>query len=128
MVTRFVGTRFVWSLVLACTVAACGVVEPQDGPVLVRAENATGSAMAQLELFFHGGPYVYEQVAAGGTTPYVQVDHAYKYVTMRALLNGEQTGLTVIDFVGEDRLPPGRYTYVFGLADGQSITLTLRRE
>jgi hypothetical protein len=53
----------------------------------------------------------YGPVAAGEATDYVDVGPAYAYAGVRVVYNGQVLALTPIDYVGEELLAAGRWTY-----------------
>jgi hypothetical protein len=84
----------------------------QPVAVAVRMENASKVAFDEATLYTLDGPLTYTDLDTGVTTPYVNVTGAYRIATTQVLIGDDTLGLQVIDYVGEDPLPEGRYTYV----------------
>jgi hypothetical protein len=75
-------------------------------------ENASNVTLSQATLFASAGPQTFRDLAPGETTPYVEVSKAYRIATTEIIVGVDTLRLQVIDFVGEEPLQPGRYTYV----------------
>jgi hypothetical protein len=55
------------------------------------------------------------------------VSAAYRSVTTQVVLDGDTLRLQVIDYVGEDPLAAGRYTYVLTVSGVGTATPVLRQ-
>ena len=97
-------------LLLAALTAGCrSSTEPGD--VQVRVRNASTFGFESVVVHFPGSREEYGAVAAGETSDYRKVQTAYRIATVEVLVEGALLRLQVIDYVGEQTLPPGRYTY-----------------
>lgn len=119
-------------MALAGAVAGCSESTSEAGPVEVRVENASSARFESVTLHTLDGPRIFHEVDPGATTPYILVSRAYRVVTTEAVVARDTLRLQVIDYVGEDPLPPGLYSYVLSVnglgSSSPSLALSLRRD
>ena len=97
-------------MAVALAVAGCrSTTAPSD--VEVRVRNASTFDFESVVVQFPTSREDYGAVAAGNASGYREVETAYRIATVEVIVEGELLRLQVIDYVGEQRLPPGRYTY-----------------
>ncbi len=89
------------------TVAECPAAEM----VCIRVENTSKFDFQQFEVNFEGQTVSFGPLAAGAISGYREVDAAYSYAFTEAFSDGRRFVLQPIDFVGEQHLGPGAYTY-----------------
>jgi hypothetical protein len=116
------------ALGLGGMLAACGSVLGGEDPVQVRLENASTVTFETATLFSADGSHTFQDVAPGAMTPYVTVSMAYRSATTEVVIPGDTLRLQVIDFVGEEPLDPGRYTYVLSVIGPSSPNPSLGQE
>lgn len=87
-----------------------------NGSVEVRVENASDVRYDEATLYTLDGPRTYADLAPGARSPYVSVSAAYRSATTQVVLDGDTLRLQVIDYVGEEPLDAGRYTYVLSVS------------
>lgn len=117
------------ALFLGLTACACGLVDLGAGPVEVRLQNGSaGLTFSTATLFTTEGPLTYRDVGPGEFTPYVEVEKAYRIATTEVIVEADTLRLQVIDFVGEEPLEPGRYTYVLTVSDANGEHRLLTQE
>jgi hypothetical protein len=103
----------------ACGVAAFATIAIAacDNPFTsesteVRLRNASAFELTAVT-FQPGGPKLeFARIAAGETTPYTSARGAYRYCFLDALVGGERRVIQPTDYVGEEVIDGGRYTYV----------------
>lgn len=102
-----------------------------DGPVEVRIENASAHTFDVVRYWAGNQNLSYDSVSPGQATPFVEAAEAYGYTTVLVVAGPDTVRLQVIDYVGEEPLTEGRYTYVLTL-DGEpgsrSLGQALRTE
>lgn len=78
----------------------------------VRLRNASAFELTAVT-FQPGGPKLeFARIAVGETTQYTSVRGAYRYGFLDALVGGERRVIQPTDYVGEEVIDGGRYTYV----------------
>lgn len=96
-----------------------------EGVVEVRVRNGSNLTFDEGVLYVHRDSLIFSALGPGQETPYQEVDQAYEIATTRVVTGTDTARLQVIDFVGEQPLGPGRYTYVLGFFEGNPTSLTL---
>lgn len=89
--------------------------------VEIRVENLGERAFEAVALMFPNGPessettrVEYGALPAGRMSEYIPVAFSYRYALAEVVVAGDTVSWEPIDFVGEDPLEPGKYT--FGLS------------
>ena len=106
--------------------AGCGNFFTPGG-VEVRVENASDVRYGEATLYTLDGPRTYSDLAPGARSPYVSVSAAYRSATTQVVLDGDTLRLQVIDYVGEEPLDAGRYTYVLSVSGVGTASPVLRQ-
>ena len=96
----------------ALSIGACCSPFAATELVEVRFRNATALTLSDISLEWPGGSMQSSQLAPGGVSSYEQHDGAYHSGALRVTANGTVRRLQPIDYVGDEPLSPGRYTYV----------------
>jgi hypothetical protein len=102
----------------------CDILNPR-GPVEVRVRNGTDTPFDQGIVYVASDSIVFSALGSGEATPYREVDKAYRIATAQVVTGTDTARLQVIDYVGEEPLEGGRYTYVLGFFEGNPTSLTL---
>jgi len=97
------------------------------GSVEVRVENASDVRYDEATLYTLDGPRTYVDLAPGARSPYVSVSAAYRSATTQVVLEDDTLRLQVIDYVGEEPLDAGRYTYVLSVSGVGTARPVLRQ-
>jgi hypothetical protein len=87
------------------------VFEP-EGPVEVRVRNGSDVILDEGVLYLPRDSILFAALEPGTSTPYQEVERAYRIASARVVSGSDTSGLQVIDYVGEKALAPGQYTYV----------------
>jgi hypothetical protein len=123
--------RSVWknlpasSLVLGLVLAtsSCGSVLG-FGSVEIRVRNASSLDFSSVVVTFPDHTESYGALAAGQSTEYRAIGKAYRYAGIVVTVEGTSLALVPIDYVGEETLGNGEYTYELDVTAGaQSLTL-----
>jgi len=87
--------------------------------VHVRIYNDTSVTLHKVKLGFPGGVVIgLDTMEAGTYSEYVGVNVAYSIASLEAKVDGHPYRTTPIDYVGEQPLEPGNYTYRIRLTEG----------
>jgi hypothetical protein len=68
----------------------------------------------------------YGSIPSCSTSGYQVTSRAYRYAAVVVETDGQPLTLQPIDYLGEEELPPGRYTYTLDVDNGQ-LTLELEK-
>ena len=94
-------------------------------PVEVRVRNGSSVTFDEGALYVHRDSIILTSLGPGQETPYQEVEEAYQIASTWVVTSSDTARLQVIDFVGEEPLSPGRYTYVLSFFEGNPTSLTL---
>ena len=108
----------------AFLVLACGFLDPSE-TLEVRVMNGSEVLLDEGVLYLPDDSIVFSELQPGQSTPYQEVAWAYGIATVQVVVAQDTARLQVIDYVGETRLSPGRYTYVLSFADNMTTHLAL---
>lgn len=109
---------------------------PDPGVVQVRVRNGTGFDFAGVEVRFPDGTRLSQgPLASGASSDYIDAgDPVYGYAWAKVTTapgppaDGRVFVLQPADYVGEQALAPGQYTYVLALDDQENLQLTLEKD
>jgi hypothetical protein len=98
----------------------------EGGPVEVRIKNDSDVDFDRVRVHFPDQHEVdYGPVPKGGVTAFQATGRAYRYAGVSVVAGNHELSLQPIDYLGEQELPAGRFTYALGMDNGQ---LTMRLE
>ncbi|MEM1055711.1 MAG: hypothetical protein AAGI52_09290 [Bacteroidota bacterium] len=110
-------------LVAGFSSAGCDGLDLLDpDPVLLRVQNASTEDFASVAVGFTGDEANYGPVGAGQTSDYAEFETAYRYGGVTVRVGTETYQIIPFDFVGEDPLEAGTYTFVLRIV-GSSLRL-----
>ena len=98
--------------------------------VLVRIRNASSFDFDSTRVYFPDAPdraVDYGPLASGAVSDYHAATVAYRYAHVEVNADGRSFVLQPFDYVGEEQLEPGRFTYVLGV-EGDRLTVESRRD
>jgi hypothetical protein len=114
--------------VLLLALGACSSLFSPDDDTLIRLENATALELTNVTFSSGHDPIDFERIAPGARTEYVEVERSYSYGYLKVTANGGEYTIQPIDYVGEEEIGPGRFTFRIVLIEGGGLTTTLRRD
>lgn len=113
MSTRF---RFL-ALGLSLALASCeGILG--EGPSQIRLENASAYTLSDVTFSAGHEPLHFASLAPGERTAYVTVERAYRYGYLEVVVEGERQVLQPIDYVGEEPIGEGHFTFRIAISAG----------
>lgn len=86
-------------------------VGPIDGRVQIRIANETTSLFTSVEVLFPSDEVDYGALPAGARSEYRSVSVAYRFARVDVRIGETEHVLQPIDYMGEEPLEPGQYTY-----------------
>lgn len=102
--------------------AAAGCQMPfWPGPVEVRVRNASEVEFGSVVMGFPHETLTYGPMPAGGASAWSAVEEAYRYAAFAVTVDGETLRLQPIDWVGEEPLDGGRYTFELDVDEGNLV-------
>lgn len=79
--------------------------------VQIRVKNASLLPLDNIEVNTSGGLNSFGTIEESQVSDYKSFDFAYRYSFVKLTINGEPYIIQPIDYVGEDKLKRGKYTY-----------------
>jgi len=114
--------RTLLAATLLLVAAGCDTTST-EGDVQIRIENVSAVDFSDVEVGFDETSRSLGAVPAGGASAYGAFDVAYRYGYVRAETAAGPLVLQPTDYLGEELLDAGRYTFRLGV-EGGDLTLT----
>ena len=111
-------------MVSSLNAAGCEILG-LDGGVEVRVRNGSSLTFDEATLFLPRVSLSFSDLVPGEATPYSTVSKAYRIASAHVVMGQDTARLQVIDYVGEQPLDDGRYTYVLSFFEGNPESLVL---
>lgn len=102
-----------------------------DGPSSIRVKNGTSYDYRSVEVAFASESVHFGDVPASGVTGYKKFPLAYRYGYIKLYIDGRAYVMQPIDFVGEEPLGPGNFTYLVSITDPDdqfSVTVEVEQD
>lgn len=107
--------KFTWFVLIGFG-AACGLIDPVSGPTELYVQNASAFTIEDLVVNdWHIG-----DLAPGGSAGPRTFATVYRYAAIAMVVDGDSFRLQPVDFVGEEPLGKGEFTYVLTV-DGDAF-------
>lgn len=101
----------------SCSTSSVG----ETGPVHLRVENASNVDLSYVKIAFTGDEVNMGTVESGQFSTYHLFDIAYHYGFVEVETGGEIYRIVPIDYVGEQPLNSGHYTYRLDIENGNLL-------
>ncbi|MBM1108004.1 hypothetical protein JQC67_17770 [Aurantibacter crassamenti] len=114
-------------LLLFATTLVIGACTDRDdviGDVNIRIKNQSNLNFVKVEV--SGTEESYENVASGDYSEYLEFETAYKYASIVIEADSTNYSYQPIDFVGEDSLSFGFYTYELNITEEGEVLLNFK--
>jgi hypothetical protein len=107
-------------------IMSAAIEQSREG-INIRVRNDSAADFDRVVIVFPKQQEVdYGRLARGDVSQFRATAQAYRYAGVRVTIGQRELALNPIDYVGEQPLAPGRYTYVLGV-EGDRLTLSLER-
>lgn len=83
----------------------------EEGTVQLRISNISAFDFKDIYVDTGGNDFYYGDLPSGTSSSYAQFDFAYRYAFIELTIDGEVYTVQPIDYVGEEKLESGLYTY-----------------
>lgn len=93
--------------------------------LLLRIKNATTYQFDELYVDTSKGENLYGTLKANSTSGFKEFEAAYLYAYVKLKIQGHEFVILPIDYVGEQLLTKGKYTYVLSMYDYEKKILQL---
>lgn len=114
---NYLKTLFLFVFLSACT--------PKAEEVQIRVRNNSIYTFENVLVNTSGGEYSYGNIPAGSASDYHTFQFAYRYAYFSLQINGSDYVIQPVDYVGEEKLVDGQYTYVLAVIDTSAHQLSL---
>ena len=101
------------AFIYLCSLLMCGFA----GKPQIRVANHGTAVLENVIVRFPAQEEKYGTIPAKGATAYREIEQAYRYAYIEATVQGEKVVLQPIDYVGEQLLGGGKYTYALTYND-----------
>ena len=92
----------------------------RSGRVEIRIKNASNLNFDRVRVYLPDEPEVdYGPVSKGDVTAFRPTSRAYRYAGFSVNVGMQELSLHPIDYMGEQELPAGRYTFVLEVDNGR---------
>lgn len=106
------------------------ISSPTTPLVSIRIKNASDVDLDEVYVFFPDQPSQavhYGAIKKGTVSDYRSTARAYRFAHVEVKMGNQMLVLRPIDYVGEEPLPAGRFTYVINVQD-ERLHIDLRQE
>lgn len=110
--------------VTALIIGACTDRDDNINAVNIRVKNVTNFNFNRVQV--GAEDKIHENVAAGKYSDYLEYETAYQYAYIKIEEDSTSYELQPIDFVGEDSLNIGFYTYELNVSEGGEVSLEFK--
>lgn len=117
------------SLYAVFAFGSCGLHESVDktDDIFLRIENISETDFSSVKISYPESGVVYSDVVSGQTSDYKKVVNAYRYGRVEVVAGNDVYLLQPFDYLEEEILGPGRYTYILNIAEG-NLRLEFRQD
>ncbi len=92
--------------------------------VFIRIENTSKFSYQNIKVSITEEKF-YEPLAPGTSSAYQRFSKAFRYAYIELKINNKRFSLQPIDYVGEEELKDGKYTYQLNVEDTSSLSRQL---
>lgn len=115
----------IYTIITVLVVTACGKNFLPNRETVLRISNNSNSSFDSVIVNSPGGKQVYYNVASASSSGYKSFSFLYNYAYIEVHFNNQMLKLQPIDYVGEEKLKAGKYSYKIGIVSGNQSYLSL---
>ena len=101
---------------------------PGGGDVRIRIANLSSFPFERVDVVFPENEVSYGAIPSHGLSDYRDVSTAYRYAYIEVQIAGEELVIQPIDYVGENQLGAGKYTYALNVSVEGHLTLQFQED
>jgi len=117
----------VGAVVVALSVAGCGILSPSASGTRLRLINAGSSSVRDLVILFPKDRIDFGDLPSGATSAYQSIPNGvFRYAAFRGGVDGVAINQPVIDWVGEEPLEGDAFTYTIDVVRSPTGNLAIR--
>lgn len=118
-----------WMILFFLSFLACGKKDDiiDFDTVSIRITNQSSVEFLQVEVKSGSGENTYTGIQPGKSSGYKPFEEAYRYGYIRAKTAIGEFTIQPFDYVGEQTLVPGKYSYMLNITDNR-LTLTFTED
>jgi hypothetical protein len=117
--------NIIFLLTVAAVFTACTKAFVTNNEVQLRIHNNSNNLFDSAVVNSPGGKQVYYNVVASSLSGYKNFSFLYNYAYIEVHFNNQILKLQPIDYVGEEKLKAGKYSYKIGIVAGSPGSLSL---
>lgn len=117
--------NIIFVLTVAAVFIACTKAFVTSTDVQLRVYNTSSNLFDSVVVNSPGGKQVYYNVQASSLSDYKNFSFLYNYAYIEVHFNNQMLKLQPIDYVGEEKLKTGKYSYMIGIVAGNPVSLSL---
>lgn len=129
---RVLKKLFILLLLLIVFSMACHhIFDSADDPSYIRVKNSSVYNYSSVKISFTTAGEHFGDILSGSLSGYKKFPVAYRYGYVQLYIDGHEYVLQPIDYVGEEPLGSGYFTYTVAVADLEdtySITIEVERD
>jgi hypothetical protein len=115
----------IFFLFVSVLIFSCSKSYDENSPSDLRIHNISNIQYDSVLVNAPGGKQVYGPVSPGSFSGYKPFLFLYNYAYIEVHFNNQVVKLQPLDYVGEEKLKPGKYRYELKLITGQQNSLVL---
>lgn len=116
-------------LIITVSLSGCNLLgsDEKDDAVYLRIANTSPFDFYSVYVSFPGDEGTFGKISGGRVSDYQMFETAYRYGYIEVIAYNEKYVLQPIDYVGEEPLENGQYTFQLAI-DGKSLNLIPRED
>ena len=128
-IIKYYLTFCISSLLIMAALQFSACDNENDGQIMLRIENQSTYDFESIQVQWESD-YQFAALKAGATSDYQMVENAYRYGYIKVMVGTDEFVLQPIDYIGEQYLDAGNYTYILNIPNftSQNLSLEFRKD